>query len=34
MSVWRANIAQNNNRNKDQEDSDDWETDPDFVVST
>ena len=33
MSVWRAAAGQNSGRNKVDQDADDWETDPDFVVS-
>lgn len=35
MSTWRSNVNANSNQNraKDAENNDDWETDPDFVVS-
>ena len=35
MSTWRSNINTSGNQNKvkDEDNNDDWETDPDFVVS-
>ena len=33
MSVWRANASLVSKKNGKNEEADDWETDPDFVVS-
>lgn len=33
MSTWRSNINTESVKNKDKDQDDDWETDPDFIVS-
>ena len=33
MSTWRSNINTGGVKNKDKDQEDDWETDPDFIVS-
>lgn len=33
MSTWRSTVSTGGVRNKDKDEEDDWETDPDFIVS-